>query len=153
MKVIAVVGTKKTGKTTLVESLVRSLKKYGRVGTIKNMQTHPVDKGDTKRHFEAGADEVLGLGKQKIKITPRGSLESALLELDEDGMDFVIVEGFKSSNLPKIVLGGIDVPNTLYHVEINKLNEAQLKKLTDLIISLRDYKPIGKENLSKDDNF
>jgi len=152
MKVVAVVGTKKTGKTTLVESLVRSLKRYGHVGTIKNMQNHPVDKGDTKRHFEAGAEEVLGLGKQKIKITRKGNLESAILELNEDGMDFVIVEGFKSSNLPKIVLGGINVPNTLCHVEITPLNVVLLKKLTDLIISLDDYKP-GKKKSSEDDNL
>ena len=152
MKVVAVVGTKKTGKTTLVESLVRSLKRYGHVGTIKNMQSHPVDKGDTKRHFEAGAEEVLGLGKQKIKITRKESLESALLELNEDGMDFVIVEGFKSSNLPKIVLGGINVLNTLCHVE-TPLNETLLKNLTDLIISLEDYNPVNKEKSSEDDNL
>ncbi|HQE71937.1 MAG TPA: molybdopterin-guanine dinucleotide biosynthesis protein MobB, partial [Methanothrix soehngenii] len=54
MKVIAVVGTKKTGKTTLVEALVRSLAKHGKVGTVKNMVDHPVDRGDTKRHFDAG---------------------------------------------------------------------------------------------------
>lgn len=45
MKVIAVVGTKKTGKTTLVEALVRSLAKHGKVGTVKNMVDHPVDRG------------------------------------------------------------------------------------------------------------
>lgn len=56
MKVISVVGTKKTGKTTLVCVLVAALSKYGRVGTIKNMVSHSVDKGDTKRHFDAGAD-------------------------------------------------------------------------------------------------
>ena len=33
MKAIAVVGTKKTGKTTLVAALVSSLAKHGRVGT------------------------------------------------------------------------------------------------------------------------
>ena len=64
MKVISVVGTKKTGKTTLVTALVASLAKHGRVGTIKNMAGHTVDRGDTKRHFDAGADVVIGLGRR-----------------------------------------------------------------------------------------
>ena len=60
MKVIAVVGTKKTGKTTLVTKLVQLLKRHGKVGTIKNMPHHPFeDEGDTKRHFDAGADVVV----------------------------------------------------------------------------------------------
>ena len=67
MKVISVVGTKKTGKTTLVAALVSSLAKHGRVGTIKNMVTHPVDRGDTKRHFDAGADVVIGLGEAQAQ--------------------------------------------------------------------------------------
>ena len=145
MKVVAVVGTKKTGKTTLIESLIRSLKKYGQIGTIKNMQNHTIDKGDTKRHFEAGADEVIGLGKEKIKITRKESLESAILELEEDGMDFVIVEGFKSSSLPKIVLGDINLPNTICRLEITQLNTALLKELIALVISLEEYSPDDKE--------
>ncbi len=56
MKAIAVVGTKKTGKTTLVTALVSSLAKHGKVGTIKSMIDHPVDQGDTKSNFDAGAD-------------------------------------------------------------------------------------------------
>ncbi|MDD4448735.1 MAG: molybdopterin-guanine dinucleotide biosynthesis protein MobB, partial [Methanothrix sp.] len=54
MKVISVVGTKKTGKTTLAAALVASLAKHGKVGTIKNMAGHDVDRGDTKRHYDAG---------------------------------------------------------------------------------------------------
>ena len=68
MKAIAVVGTKKTGKTTLVEALVRSLAEHGRVGTVKSMLHHSVDRGDTKRHYDAGADVVIGLGDARLVI-------------------------------------------------------------------------------------
>jgi molybdopterin synthase catalytic subunit len=139
MKVISVVGTKKTGKTTLVTALVKSLKQHGRVGTIKNMAGHPVDRGDTRRHFDAGADIAIGLGDGQIKVTRRGTLESALAELQEDGMDFVIVEGFKHSNLPKIVLGGINVPNALREVDISKLDFSLVAELTGLVLGLGEY--------------
>ena len=68
MKVISVVGTKKTGKTTLVCALVASLARHGRVGTIKNMAGHSVDRGDTSRHLQAGADVVFGLGQARLKL-------------------------------------------------------------------------------------
>jgi molybdopterin-guanine dinucleotide biosynthesis protein MobB len=139
MKVISVVGTKKTGKTTLVTALVNSLKHHGRVGTIKNMVSHPVDRGDTRRHFEAGADTVIGLGDGMLKVTQKSTLESALVELHKDGIDYVVVEGFKHSNLPKIVLGGIDAPNTLTKFDISNLNDEKIADLTDLILKMEDY--------------
>jgi molybdopterin synthase catalytic subunit len=141
MKVIAVVGTKKTGKTTVVTALVRSLAKHGRVGTVKNMAHHPVDRGDTKRHFDAGADVVIGLGEARLKvIRGKGDLEWALAELEAEGMDFSIVEGFKHSHLPKIVLGGIEVPNTLRKVEISRFDDALVGELTEMILGLEDYR-------------
>jgi molybdopterin-guanine dinucleotide biosynthesis protein MobB len=144
MKVISVVGTKKTGKTTLVTALVRSLKQYGKVGTVKNMAGHPVDKGDTRRHFEAGADAVIGLGDGQLKLTRGGTLESVLAELQEDGMNFVIVEGFKHSSLPKIVLGGIKVPNTRRELNISELDEALIHELTQLVLGLEEFTPESK---------
>jgi molybdopterin synthase catalytic subunit len=142
MKAIAVVGTKKTGKTTLVTALVRALAKHGRVGTIKNMAGHPVDRGDTGRHFQAGADVVIGLGEARLKVT-RGTfrLEDALAELQADGMDFAVVEGFKQSGLPKIVMGGIDVPNALCRVKISELDEALVEELAEMVRGMEDYWP------------
>jgi molybdopterin-guanine dinucleotide biosynthesis protein MobB len=140
MKVIGVVGTKKTGKTTVVKALVSSLSKHGRVGTIKNMAHHPVDRGDTRRHFEAGADEVIGLGDARLKVTrERGDLGSALAELEADGMNFVVVEGFKHSDLPKIVLGDLDVPNGMARVDLSQLDDRLIAELTELVLSLEDY--------------
>jgi molybdopterin-guanine dinucleotide biosynthesis protein MobB len=147
MKVVAIVGTKKTGKTTLVTALVRILAKHGRVGTVKNMAGHPVDRGDTKRHFDAGADVVIGLGQAKLKVS-RGieSLESALAELEEDGMDFAVVEGFKQSRLPKIVVADIDVPNALRKVKLSELDEKTLEELAELVLGLEEWRPEPEEN-------
>ncbi len=142
MKAISVVGTKKTGKTTLITALVRSLAKYGRVGTIKNMAGHPIDSGDTRRHFDAGADVVIGLGDAKLKVT-RGSfsLDDALAELQSDGIDFAVVEGFKHSDLPKIVMADIEVPNILLRIRINDLDQRLIDDLVKMIQSMNPYFP------------
>lgn len=142
MKVISVVGTKKTGKTTLVAALVSALAKHGRVGTVKNMVTHPVDRGDTKRHFDAGADVVIGLGDARLKVTrERGDLDSALADLQAEGMDYVVVEGFKNSRLPKFVMAKIDVPHCLRKVMLDELNDELVEELALQVLSLEDYKP------------
>jgi len=143
MKVISVVGIKKTGKTTLVTALVKSLKQHGSVGTIKYMVGHPADHGDTRGHFEAGADTVIGLGDSQLMVTSRGTLESALAELQEDGLDYVVVEGFKHSDLPKIVLGGINVPNTVRELDIATLDEAAIAELTELVLGMEEYRTPG----------
>ncbi len=63
MKVISVVGYKNSGKTALVSKLVTALSALGSVGTVKHMESHrfnPEDT-DTGKHFDAGADVVVGV--------------------------------------------------------------------------------------------
>ncbi len=144
MKVIAVVGTKKTGKTTLVEALVRSLAKHGKVGTVKNMVDHPVDRGDTRRHFDAGADVVIGLGEARLLVRrDRGDLESALAELEREGMDYAVVEGFKNSSLLKIVMADIEVPNMVRRVILSEVDDALVAELAEMVRGMEDYKTAG----------
>ena len=141
MKVISVVGTKKTGKTTLVCALVAALSKYGRVGTIKNMVSHPVDKGDTKRHFDAGADMVVGLGEARLIVKrERGDLDSALAELEAEGMDYVVVEGFKHSDLAKIVMADIDVTNVVQRVDLADVSPALVEELVQKVRGMEEYR-------------
>ena len=139
MRIVSVVGPKKSGKTYLVEALARSLKRYGRVGTIKNMPGHPIeDRGDTKRHFDAGAEVVVGVGQDGVffKVARGGGLDVALEELRNSGVDFAIVEGFKRSDLPKIVLGGIDVLNPIRMVKGSPpFDEDLVEELVALLIS------------------
>jgi molybdopterin synthase catalytic subunit len=145
MKVISVVGTKKTGKTTLVAALVASLAKHGKVGTIKNMATHPVDRGDTKRHFDAGADVVIGLGEARLVVKrERGDLDSALAELEAEGVDYAVVEGFKHSGLPKIVMADIEATNVVRRVMLAEVDEALVEDLTEIVRGMEDY---GAEKL------
>jgi len=67
MKIVAVVGTKNTGKTTLVTKLVRELVLRGfKVGTVKHTHVKlDLDGKDTWKHREAGASMVVGAGEDE----------------------------------------------------------------------------------------
>ena len=106
MKVISVVGYKKSGKTALVTALVRKLSEFGAVGTIKHMgeqRLNPAET-DTGRHFDAGADMVIGItgtgtasttgitgsatpGTELVSFSRDRSLEDALDMLCDQGFD------------------------------------------------------------------
>lgn len=123
MKVISVVGYKKSGKTALVSALVRQLSGFGTVGTVKHMgeQRLNPEETDTGRHFDAGADMVIGItGTELVSFARDSDLEDALDMLCDRGLDFAVVEGFKASNLPKIALGDVEgVSNVVLKIQEN----------------------------------
>lgn len=109
-KIVGIAGWKNSGKTTLVEALVRVLTARGyRVSTIKHAH-HAFDIDvpgkDSHRHREAGAREVLVASGQRWALMHelRGenepSLEDLLARLSP--CDLVLVEGFKRDAHPKI---------------------------------------------------
>ena len=107
LPIISVVGTSKSGKTTLIEKLIPELKKRGyRVGTIKHT-AHDFDmdkKGkDSWRHKAAGADTVIVASREKIVMVKDENI-SGLKSIEKyfDNVDLVITEGFKKENRPKI---------------------------------------------------
>jgi molybdopterin synthase catalytic subunit len=125
MKVVSVVGYKKSGKAALVTALVRKLSEFGKVGTVKHMgeqRLNPVET-DTGSFFDAGADMVIGIsgtgtaGTELVSFSRDLDLEDALDMLCDQGFDFAVVEGFKNSNLPKIVIGDLhDVSNVVFRM-------------------------------------
>jgi molybdopterin-guanine dinucleotide biosynthesis protein B len=111
MKVVGFAGFSGSGKTTLVERLIPALKMRGlRVSVAKHAHhafdiDHPGK--DTYRHREAGAFEVIAASDQRLALMreferpAQLTVHQLLAELWE-GVDWVLVEGFKSSNLLKI---------------------------------------------------
>lgn len=111
MNVLAFVGYSGSGKTTLIESLIPALKLRGlRVSVVKHAHhgfdiDHPGK--DTYRHREAGAFEVVVASKNRLALMREFERPTALsvhhliAELYE-GVDWVLVEGFKSSDLLKM---------------------------------------------------
>src|SRR6478736_1112058 len=111
MKVIGFAGYSGAGKTTLVERLIPALKLHGlRVSVVKHAHhkfdiDHPGK--DTYRHREAGAFEVVVASSRRLALIrefeqpAQLTVHHLLAELYE-GVDWVLVEGFKESNLLKI---------------------------------------------------
>ncbi len=95
-----------TGKTALIEKVVRCLKGRGlRLAVIKqDAHNIEIDKEgkDSWRYAKAGADVVMVGGPEKtVMIDHRGStLEENLARID--GVDLILVEGYKNGDLPVI---------------------------------------------------
>ena len=140
MRIISVVGYKKTGKTALVERLVKALKKNGKVGTVKHLhETRINTQGtDTWKHMQAGASVVIGVTPEElVKFSQKNNLTSALDELADAGMDFGLVEGFKDSILPKIALGDVEASNVVRR--IYDIESSDLEELIKIIFNQPEY--------------
>ena len=113
MRIIHVVGSKKSGKTTFIHSLIPVLRKQGKTAVLKNLHTHIFEQPpgtDTTTHYEHGADMVIGTDPEKAMIAvPNGTLHDMLNLLSDQGMDFAIIEGHKAEPFPKVVLGDLDI--------------------------------------------
>lgn len=120
MKIISIAGYKKSGKTTLVEQLITVLGKRGRVGTVKHIHEYELNPEgtDTRRHINAGASVAEAVTPSGCaKFSSSTSLDQALDDLANSGMDYALVEGYKESNLPKITIGGLELSNTVLKLD------------------------------------
>ena len=111
MKVVGFAGYSGAGKTTLVERLIPALRLKGlRVSVVKHAHHHfDIDHvgKDTYRHREAGAFEVVVASNKRMALmrefeqAGQLSVHQLIAELD-NGVDWVLVEGFKDSDLLKV---------------------------------------------------
>jgi len=107
MPVVVFAGKSDSGKTTLIEKLIAEIKsRCYRVGVIKHT-AHGFDMDqpgkDSWRHQKAGADTVLLAAPDSLAMIKK----QASAPLDDlltyfEGMDLVLVEGFKLAEKPKI---------------------------------------------------
>jgi molybdopterin-guanine dinucleotide biosynthesis protein B len=113
MRVFVISGFSGTGKTALVEVLVRELVKRGHsVATIKSSKHDPgPEQGtDTWRHMQAGASVTLFLRTNDESGGLRERIgEENLAKVA--GHDFLIIEGMKSVDIPKFWCVGEGVVN------------------------------------------
>ena len=111
MKVIGIAGFSGSGKTTLVEKLIPLLRARGqRVSIVKHAHhSFDIDQPgkDTWRHRTAGAFEVVVASDTRLALMrefeqkSKLSVHQLIAELYE-GVDWVLVEGFKQSDLHKL---------------------------------------------------
>lgn len=115
--IIAVVGSRKSGKTTTVEAITKELTRRGhRVATVKHINEpdftiNPQGK-DTWRHAQAGAQITIGVARKELAIVRK--TDTTKLSLNDitqnigNNMDIIITEGFRNlvkqdQTIPKIV--------------------------------------------------
>lgn len=157
-KIINVVaGCSNTGKTVLIEGLIKELKKRGKsVATIKHdVHGFDIDKEgkDTWRHRKAGAEAVIISSKKRMALIREVEEEIPLEELIDQvkDFDFIIIEGYKKSPYkklevfregvskeiitPKEKLIGIasDTPLSLEEVKVVNLNDYE--EIADLVMA------------------
>lgn len=126
---LGIYGRSKSGKTTLVESLAGSLTADGfSVATVKHIKqegfTIDTEDKDTWRHSEAGAGLVVASSDEETSlIVKEGMGIEEITDLIEKNFDFdvILIEGFKSSTLPKVAVGDIEeAENTIFRFQDNE---------------------------------
>lgn len=152
MRIIAVVGTKNTGKTTLVTKIVAELVERGfNVGTVKHTH-HQFDlpERDTGKHKAAGAEVVAGIGSETfISMKDSMDLEKVLLMMKfMKDLDIIVVEGLKESRYAKISTSEFKDEFTIANVNLFKMDDAQLKSTVDIAID-RSFGMVNDLNCKK----
>lgn len=101
--IIAVVGSKKSGKTTTIEALTKELTNRGyKIATVKHIPepgfTIDAEGKDTWRYAQAGAKTIITASSEEIVTIEKTSLKclslNGILRRCED-IDIVFIEGFR----------------------------------------------------------
>ncbi|HAA90338.1 MAG: Molybdopterin-guanine dinucleotide biosynthesis protein B [Thermoanaerobacterales bacterium 50_218] len=107
--VISFAGYSNSGKTTVIEQLIRVLKERGyRVAAVKHAgHGYEIDLPgkDSYRYFQAGADQVIVVGPSSLTIHERlteGLGIKDICERIKGEVDLILVEGFKKEPIPKV---------------------------------------------------
>ena len=140
MKIVSIVGRKNTGKTSLSVKVIDELTKRGyNVASVKHSH-HSIEMDkentDTWKHKQAGANLVVGVGSTTFFNSRKEHDLNRILYLLKhfDNFDFVIVEGYKTYNYPKIATSSDVVDKyTIKQVDSFTITEKGVSDLVDLI--------------------
>lgn len=102
--IIAVIGSKDSGKTIATAYLISRFAKNGfKVGAVKHIHdpefTIDTEGRDTWKHGQAGAKVVVSIAKKEIAILKKTDstqldLNNIINLLKDEGMDVILLEGF-----------------------------------------------------------
>jgi len=122
---LGVVGYSSSGKSTLIVKIIERLSKEGyKVGAVKHTSEKKLDKEgkDTARFSESGAIISVGVGSNETAffIGNEMSIEEICKTIDKiTNLDVILFEGYKDSDLAKIVVGDGNFKNVLMKYDNN----------------------------------
>lgn len=136
VKILQVVGYKKSGKTTTMNTMIRLLKTKGLTVTVikhhgdKNGDEIDIPKSrDHITYMESGADESIVQGYQYLHklikqedIDVLNNLEYIIQHEVTSQPDVILIEGYKQANYDKIVL----FKSTKDELDLKRLNNIKL---------------------------
>jgi molybdopterin-guanine dinucleotide biosynthesis protein B len=107
---IGIIGAKNSGKTTLIEALIKALSERElRIATIKHTphdHSFDTDGKDSYKHRQAGSTVTMAVGNNELALFSgrfEDDVESLLSALSTQ-YDLCLIEGDKQSEKPKILL-------------------------------------------------
>jgi molybdopterin-guanine dinucleotide biosynthesis protein B len=143
MRAFAVSGYSGTGKTTLVEQIVRELVEQGyKVVTVKSSMhnIHEEEGTDSWKHRQAGAKATVILGPHSSTVIhdDRRKLQDLMKNIDAD---YLIIEGMKESAIPKIWCAGEDIekseslPSSVKAIISRSAEKTKIKAAVPILLS------------------
>lgn len=135
-KIVAVVGGKHSGKTTVIENLVPQLVSRGyRVGIVKEMVRIPTldtPATETARYTQAGAKIIVAVPRSETVVFIKKRLKiNEILPFLQD-LDYAILEGFEAEQtIPKIIAAK-------NHQEIADFSDGLAIAISGLIMDSKD---------------
>jgi len=118
--VIGICGYHNSGKTTLIEKLIRRLRNEGyKIATIKNIPKKfsiDTEGKDTWKHRHAGASVVVASSPDETAFIFKRGMELKEIAdiLNEIARpDLILVEGHKRERIPKISVGDIELEGAI----------------------------------------
>ncbi len=124
--IIAIKGEKKSGKTSLIEKLLKKLKDY-KIIVIKSSEHERIDEEgkDTFRYREAGATASIIVARNEIVLFSNENGLGEAINLARKLMpDLIIVEGYES--VKKLNCRIIDAEK---EIDIDKIYEEVIKEI------------------------
>ncbi|MCP2519708.1 molybdopterin-guanine dinucleotide biosynthesis protein B [Candidatus Aminicenantes bacterium AC-335-B20] len=134
--VFSFIGESKSGKTSIIEKVIKELKNRGyKVGIIKHsccdFEINKKEK-DTRRFQDAGADSVAFSSRDKFFLFRKNKEEVSIKEIIEkyfDDVDIILTEGYSREKFPKIVISKeVKEENLIYDNLIAVVCEKQINK-------------------------
>lgn len=150
MKIVTVVGIRKSGKTSTVTALIEAIRRRGKkVGTCKTVfcPTFSIDKptSNTMRHRRAGSELVCSRAKGETAFLYPEALPLSRVLKAYEGCDYVLLEGDYFAPVPRIVCAHNDADALPRTNSRTFAYSGRISEKPEIELALPRYNPLTEE--------